>query len=638
VIGKKQSSPWWLVFVLTCALLAQQALWAAPAPADDPGKEAWAAPVALAVSRDGQQLYVACARSHNLLVLPISGPQPRRSIKLPGAPSGLVLSPDGRTLYVTCSAPTSSLVALDITKGKIMNSVLVGHSAQGPSLSPDGTTAYVCNRFNNDLSVVDLKLGKVTAQIAVGREPVASAVTANGKLVLVANNLHNDSANAESVAASVTIIDATTRTVLRQLRLPNGSGMLRDICVSPDGRYACVTHLIARFKLLTIQVEKGWMNRNVCTLIDLSNLEIVNTVLLDNAERGAANPWACGWSADGRVLFVTHAGTHELSLIDFPGLLAKLSSPAMKDSIIVAGYGVGTLQRRERLEVSSDLAFLTGLRQRVQLKGKGPRAAAIQGSRIFVASYFSDQVEVVDLDSRPSASVELARLTPEEPISVLRRGEFWFNDASICLQGWQSCASCHSDDARVDGLNWDLLNDGVGNPKNTKSLLLSHRTPPVMSLGVRETAESAVRAGIRGILFTAQPEEVPLAIDEWLKSLTPIPSPYLEDQKLSPQARRGERLFNNRATHCAACHPQGLYTDLRHYDVGTLAKSGDKAGSTYDTPTLVEIWRTAPYLHDGSAATLREVLVERNPADRHGKTSQLKPSEIDDLVAYLLSL
>jgi cytochrome c peroxidase len=77
---------------------------------------------------------------------------------------------------------------------------------------------------------------------------------------------------------------------------------------------------------------------------------------------------------------------------------------------------------------------------------------------------------------------------------------------------------------------------------------------------------------------------------------------------------------------------------MRHYDVGTLAKSGDKAGSTYDTPTLVEIWRTAPYLHDGSAATLREVLVERNPADRHGKTSQLKPSEIDDLVAYLLSL
>ncbi len=255
MIGQKQSSPWWLVSVVTGALLASQGLRAAPAPADDPGKEAWAAPVALAVSKDGQQLYVACARSHRLLVLPISGPQPRRSIELPGAPSGLVLSPDGRTLYVTCSAPTSSLVTLDIAQGKIVKSVSVGHSAQGPSLSPDGTTAYVCNRFNNDLSVVDLKLGKETARIAVDREPVASAATADGKLVLVANHLHNGRANAESAAARVTIVDATTRTVLRQLRLPNGSGLLRDICVSPDGRYACVTHLLSRFQLAAMQVE-----------------------------------------------------------------------------------------------------------------------------------------------------------------------------------------------------------------------------------------------------------------------------------------------------------------------------------------------------------------------------------------------
>ena len=43
-------------------------------------------------------------------------------------------------------------------------------------------------------------------------------------------------------------------------------------------------------------------------------------------------------------------------------------------------------------------------------------------------------------------------------------------------------------------LNWDLLNDGVGNPKNTRSLLLAHKTPPAMFLGVRANAEAAVRA------------------------------------------------------------------------------------------------------------------------------------------------
>jgi cytochrome c peroxidase len=59
---------------------------------------------------------------------------------------------------------------------------------------------------------------------------------------------------------------------------------------------------------------------------------------------------------------------------------------------------------------------------------------------------------------------------------------------------------------------------------------------------------------------------------------------------------------------------------------------------TFDTPTLVELWRTAPYLHDGSATTMREVLTTRNPGDQHGKTSALSAQELDDLCAYLLSL
>jgi hypothetical protein len=53
---------------------------------------------------------------------------------------------------------------------------------------------------------------------------------------------------------------------------------------------------------------------------------------------------------------------------------------------------------------------------------------------------------------------------------------------------------------------------------------------------------------------------------------------------------------------------------------------------------LIELWRTAPYLHDGSAATVRDVLTTRNPRDRHGQTSDLSKQEINDLCAYLLSL
>ena len=57
-----------------------------------------------------------------------------------------------------------------------------------------------------------------------------------------------------------------------------------------------------------------------------------------------------------------------------------------------------------------------------------------------------------------------------------------------------------------------------------------------------------------------------------------------------------------------------------------------------DTPTLLELWNSPPYLHTGVAATLRDVLVTHNPADQHGVTSGLTDAELDQLVLFLLSL
>jgi cytochrome c peroxidase len=291
---------------------------------------------------------------------------------------------------------------------------------------------------------------------------------------------------------------------------------------------------------------------------------------------------------------------------------------------------------RSVADVPNDLSFLYGLRHRVQLSGRGPRALAITGSRAFVACYFTDSLDVVDLSATEPVA-ETVALGAEHPMTTARRGEMYFNDAKICFQGWQSCASCHDDDARVDGLNWDLINDGIGNPKDTKSLVLSHKTPPVMSLGVRATAEIAVRNGIANSLATSLPEEVPAAMDEWLKSLKPASSPHLVNGWMSEAARRGEKLFKSGGTGCANCHEPELFTDLHSYNVGTQ-NPFDKDDTEFDTPTLRELWRTSPYLHDGSAATIRDVLTTRNPKDEHGKTSQLTAKQIDDLAEYLLSL
>ena len=220
-------------------------------------------------------------------------------------------------------------------------------------------------------------------------------------------------------------------------------------------------------------------------------------------------------------------------------------------------------------------------------------------------------------------------------MTIQRRGEMFFHDADLCFQNWQSCASCHPD-ARADGLNWDLLNDGIGNPKNTKSMLLAHQTPPSMAEGVRESAEVAVRAGIVHIQFAVRPEEDAVAIDEFLKALEPVPSPYLVDGKLSPAAERGKKIFFDEKVGCARCHPEPLYTDNLFHDVGS--RGWFTRTDAFVTPTLVEVWRTAPYMHDGKWLTIEDLIKQGRHGDKGGDLSGLTEEQIDDLVEFVLSL
>ncbi len=459
-------------------------------------------------------------------------------------------------------------------------------------------------------------------------------MTPDGKFLLVAHHLGNGRADSPENAATVGVIDLAAGKVVESIALPIGSNLLREIRISPDGKEAAVVHNLARFQMPTTQLDRGWMNTSALTLIDLATRKRINTVLLDSVDRGAANPWALAWTPDDKRLCVTHAGTQELSVIEYPALLAKLA--AVPETLPAGASFDPNATTHVQADVPNDLSFLVGLRERIKLKGNGPRSLAIVGNTAVIADYFTDTLEAVEVVSTPKL-VASVPLHEDRPWTAERRGEMHFNDAALSFQGWQSCATCHSQDARVDGLNWDLLNDGIGNPKNTKSLLLSHRTPPAMSMGVRETAETAVRAGIRSILFTVQPEEVPADIDAWLKSLRPMPSPHLVDGQLSPAAKRGEQLFHSEAVGCAQCHKPELFTDQIHHDVGTRG-AYDKPADLFDTPTLIETWRTAPYLHDGSAPTMRDVLTTHNAGDHHGHTSQLTKEQVDDLVEYLLSL
>jgi hypothetical protein len=357
------------------------------------------------------------------------------------------------------------------------------------------------------------------------------------------------------------------------------------------------------------------------SIIDLKHDSIYATVLLDDTDAGAANP--AGICVDHQKLYITLSGAHELAILDLDLLhqkLAALYAGTLKD--IYVG---------NKSDLMTSLSFTSSVKKRIPLQGRSPRAVVCIDGLPVVSSRFGAFLEKPSVAmAQPSVLLSLGK--EPEPDAV-RRGELAFCDASICFQKWQSCISCHPD-GRADGLNWDQQNDGLGNPKNTKSLLFSHVTPPSMITGIRKTAELAVRNGILYTLQTKQPEQVPEDIDAYLKQLEPVESPYMAEYKEKDPQQKGRAIFDRAG--CTQCHNGKYFTDMKKYDVGT--GDGNDKGRLFDTPTLREIWRTAPYLYDGRAASIDEVLKIHNPENKHGVTQNLTPQELELLKLYINAL
>ena len=595
-------------------------------------------PISVVAGIDGKVLYIAETGAGQIGVFDIDLGKVTKVISVDENPVGLDISADGNKLYVTSAAPEGKVQIIDLREGKVTADIATGHTPVSVIADPAGKVLYVCNQYNNNVSVVDLRSKKQIAAIAVEREPVAAALTSDGGFLFVLNHLPAGPADVDYCAAAISVIDTAAKKVIENIELPDGSTNVRGIAISPDGKYAYITHLLGRYKFPVTFLEKGWINTNAMTIIDVPRRKFINTVLLDDIGHGAANPYDIACTADGRKILISHAGTYELSIIDREGLHSRLLPARSARDFISEIQSQATAKRSDpsysAKDVPNDLTFLAGLRQRIKLKGIGLRGLTAVGTKVYVTEYYTDSLGIVDIDQLPQPEIKSISLGQTKPASFIRKGEVLFNDASLSYQNWNSCTSCHTGDARASALNWDLLNDGVANPKNIRSLLLSHKTPPAMITGVRPDAEAAVRSGIRYVQFADTTERKAQAIDAYLKSLKPIPSPYLVNGELSEAATNGHKIFNK--ARCALCHSLGHYTNLQKYDVGTGTEKDD--GMDYDTPTLIEVWRTAPYLHDGRAVTIKEVLTKFNKNDRHGRTSDLTDKQIEDLAAFVLSL
>jgi hypothetical protein len=552
----------------------------------------------LVVSQNDHLLYLAEHDASKIDVFDLKSMTVKNSVMLNDKPVKISIS--GNNLLVIAGEESGKLLIYNRLNPQKPITISVGHS---PCDLVETTEYYIiCNRFPGELTIIDKRDQKLIKKLKVGREPISLAYLPSKNQLFVAHHLPEMSVQESVVASKITLIDLSKLEISSQILLPNGSNGVKKIKLSADGKHAFITHLIGRFYLPTTQLERGWMNTNALSILDTEKSALWKTILLDDVDRGAANPWAIACLENGSEIFISHAGTNELSAINWE----KMKLSLIEEDI-----------NQPKNKLTESLGYIYQFRTRLSLQGIGPRSIVVSGNQLVTANYFSNNLNIIDLQTKKLQNFQLVNAG----LSKIKRGEAYFNDAGLCFQNWQSCASCHPD-ARVDGLNWDLLNDGVGNPKNTRSMLLSHATPPVMSLGVRSHAKIAVRAGFKFIQFADVPEEYSADVDAYLESLKPVSNPLKYSKT---ECEPGEKIFTT--MECVKCHPAPYFTDLKSYNFGNDTLK-------WDTPTLVEIWRTAPFWHDGKYTTLKELF----EVEKHGIHGTLSDKEASDLEKYLLNL
>lgn len=552
---------------------------------------------------DNGELLMTSKGDKALKLFDATGQKVLKSWTMEEIPTGVAVS--GKQAYVTCFDTKGTVVVVDLSADAIVKTIPVASGVCAPILNADRTKLYVCNQFAGTVSEIDLAAGKVVRSAAVLREPKSAAISPDGKTLFVTNFLPAQRADVDVVTAQLSVIDIPTFVKRKDIPLENGSNAVRGLGLSPDGKYLFISHNLGRFTVPTSQLQQGWMNTSAVSVVDVAKEEFLGAVLVDEPERGAAGIW--GVTCIGDKMIISHSGVHEISVVNYPEFVRKFEAYPDKKNL------------------NYDLRFLYGVRERVALKGNGPRNFAVHNNKLYIPTYFSDHLNVYDLLDGKQTSVEM---NPGRVESPENKGERMFNDALYCFQNWQSCNGCHPGDARTDGMNWDLMNDGVGNSKNCKSMLFSHVTAPSMISGIRVSAELAVRKGYYHIQFYEVSEEDARFVDDYMKALKPVPSPYLVNGELSDKAKKGRKVFEQ--LKCDECHSGPYYTDMKMHRIG----EDIEFEKGWDTPTLREVWRTAPYLFDGRAATMEDVFKEF----KHGVNKKLSKTELEELVEYVNSL
>lgn len=181
----------------------------------------------------------------------------------------------------------------------------------------------------------------------------------------------------------------------------------------------------------------------------------------------------------------------------------------------------------------------------------------------------------------------------------VEQGEKLFNDASLSFNGEISCATCHPS-GNMDKKNWNVL---LGREWNTQSLWNVMDTGPWLWDGKDMTMKDLITFVINNSMGSPRSlsDSEMDALIAYMETIKAPVSPFLNtDKSLTDIQKEGKALFENpNRANCIKCHNGPFFTDQKKWNVN---------GTMIDTPTLLGMWDTSPYWHNGSMATIRDVI------------------------------
>jgi YVTN family beta-propeller protein len=309
--------------------------------------------------------------------------------------------------------------------------------------------------------------------------------------------------------------------------------------------------------------------------------------------------------------------------------------------------------------------------------GNNPRGVTYSpdGAHAYVANALDDSVTVIETTGYTvSGKINLGG--PAE-ITDIRWGERLFHSADMTFARQFSCRGCHPD-GHMNGLGFDIEADGIGlSPVDNRTLRGIVDTAPFKWEGTNPSLD--FQCGPRlAVFFTRLAPFTPAELEALVRYECTIESPHNPHRGpngLTLAQRRGKEVFDRTVDNrggpippdkrCVNCHNNPYKTSRKQMAVGTtmwfdtpvdveikemygaeafgelgtflFADSGAEQ-KVLDVPHLINIHDSAPYLHNGSAATLEEIWTRYNMVEGHGFTGDLTRRQFNDLIAYLKAL